>query len=189
MREEKEREKEEQNLAIVGGGAVGKTCLITRYIQNKFIEEYDPSNEYSYRKQVTIDNKMCELFIIDTNAQEEYAGMRDSYMRSASALLLCFSVTNRCSFDKLEEYQQQILRVKCVEYWPIIVVACKCDLKEREVSTREGEEMAKRFQCPYVETSAKDCLNVEKAFFDCVREYRRWFRAGSVGVKNNCFLM
>ena len=67
----------EYKLVIVGGGGVGKSALTIQLIQNHFIDEYDPTIEDSYRKQVTIDDETCLLDILDTAGQEEYSAMRD----------------------------------------------------------------------------------------------------------------
>ena len=66
----------EYKLVIVGGGGVGKSALTIQLIQNHFIDEYDPTIEDSYRKQVTIDEETCLLDILDTAGQEEYSAMR-----------------------------------------------------------------------------------------------------------------
>lgn len=61
--------------------------------------------------------------------------MREQYMRTGEGFLLIYSITSRQSFEEIMTFQQQILRVKDKDYFPIIVVANKCDLdKEREVS-------------------------------------------------------
>lgn len=40
----------------------------------------------------------------------------------------------------------------------------------------EGENLAKSFGCKFIETSAKSRINVDKAFYDIVREIRRYNR-------------
>ena len=72
----------EYKLVIVGGGGVGKSALTIQLIQNHFIDEYDPTIEDSYRKQVTIDEETCLLDILDTAGQEEYSAMRDQVRHS-----------------------------------------------------------------------------------------------------------
>ena len=57
-----------------------------------FVEEYDPTIEDSYRKQVVIDGETCLLDILDTAGQEEYSAMRDQYMRTGEGFLLVFAV-------------------------------------------------------------------------------------------------
>lgn len=73
--------------------------------------------------------------VLDTAGQEEYSAMREQYMRTGEGFLLIYSITSRQSFEEIMTFQQQILRVKDKDYFPIIVVANKCDLeKERAVS-------------------------------------------------------
>jgi GTPase KRas protein len=93
----------------------------------------------SYRKQCVIDDEVALLDVLDTAGQEEYSAMREQYMRTGEGFLLVYSITSRESFDEIVTFQQQILRVKDKDYFPIIVVGNKCDLDgERKVST-EGE--------------------------------------------------
>lgn len=65
--------------------------------------------------------------------------MREQYMRTGEGFLLVYSITSRQSFEEIVTFQQQILRVKDKDYFPIIVVGNKCDLEnERQVSTEGG---------------------------------------------------
>ena len=142
---------------VVGGGGVGKSCLTIQLIQSHFVDEYDPTIEGacplntlrhsrllttrpidSYRKQCVIDDEVALLDVLDTAGQEEYSAMREQYMRTGEGFLLVYSITSRQSFEEILTFQQQILRVKDKDYFPIIIVGNKCDLDaEREVS-RQG---------------------------------------------------
>ncbi|CAI4780361.1 BAF_collapsed_G0051360.mRNA.1.CDS.1 [Saccharomyces cerevisiae] len=102
----------EYKIVVVGGGGVGKSALTIQFIQSYFVDEYDPTIEDSYRKQVVIDDKVSILDILDTAGQEEYSAMREQYMRTGEGFLLVYSVTSRNSFDELLSYYQQIQRVK-----------------------------------------------------------------------------
>ncbi len=91
----------------------------------------------SYRKQCVIDDEVALLDVLDTAGQEEYSAMREQYMRTGEGFLLVYSINARQSFQEIETFQQQILRVKDKDYFPIIVVGNKCDLEnERQVSTQ-----------------------------------------------------
>jgi GTPase KRas protein len=165
----------EYKLVVVGGGGVGKSCLTIQLIQSHFVDEYDPTIEDSYRKQCVIDDEVALLDVLDTAGQEEYSAMREQYMRTGEGFLLVYSITSRQSFEEIMTFQQQILRVKDKDYFPITVVGNKCDLEgERQVSKQEGEALAKSFGCKFIETSAKSRINVDNAFFDIVREIRRY---------------
>lgn len=95
----------------------------------------------SYRKQCVIDDEVALLDVLDTAGQEEYSAMREQYMRTGEGFLLVYSMTSRQSFEEIVTFQQQILRVKDKDYFPIIVVGNKCDLEsERQVST-EGKPL------------------------------------------------
>uniref|UniRef100_A0A2K6MYA0 Small monomeric GTPase n=1 Tax=Rhinopithecus bieti TaxID=61621 RepID=A0A2K6MYA0_RHIBE len=72
----------EYKLEVVGAGGVSKSALTIQLIQNHFVDEYDPTIEDSYRKQVVIDGETCLLDILNTAGQEEYNAMRDQYMRT-----------------------------------------------------------------------------------------------------------
>ncbi len=85
-----------------------------------------------------------------------------------------YSITARTSFEEIATFREQILRVKDADKVPLVLVGNKCDLeREREVSTQEGKELAKSFDCPFLETSARSRINVEEAFFELVREIRK----------------
>jgi len=164
----------EYKLVIVGGGGVGKSALTIQLIQNHFIDEYDPTIEDSYRKQVTIDEETCLLDILDTAGQEEYSAMRDQYMRTGQGFILVYAITSRSSFDEIASFREQILRVKDKDKVPMILVGNKCDLEtERQVTTGEGQDLAKSFGCPFFESSAKTRVNVEECFYELVREIRK----------------
>jgi len=167
----------EYKLVVVGGGGVGKSCLTIQLIQSHFVDEYDPTIEDSYRKQCVIDDEVALLDVLDTAGQEEYSAMREQYMRTGEGFLLVYSINSRQSFDEIMVFQQQILRVKDKDYFPIIVVGNKSDLElegGREVSKQEGEALARQFNCKFIETSAKLRINVDEAFHNIVREIRRY---------------
>ncbi|GAB7361747.1 hypothetical protein MBLNU230_g1793t1 [Neophaeotheca triangularis] len=167
----------EYKLVVVGGGGVGKSCLTIQLIQAHFVDEYDPTIEDSYRKQCVIDDEVALLDVLDTAGQEEYSAMREQYMRTGEGFLLVYSITSRQSFEEIQTFQQQILRVKDKDYFPIIVVGNKCDLEhERQVTTEEGAALARQFGCKFIETSAKSRINVDNAFYDIVREIRKYNR-------------
>ena len=69
-------------LVVVGAGGVGKSALTIQLIQNNFLDEYDPTIEDSYRKQVVVDEGTCLLDILDTGGLAEYSVMiDDSYQK------------------------------------------------------------------------------------------------------------
>ena len=164
---------EEYKFVVIGGRGVGKTCIVIQLVCHLFLKELDPTIEDSYRHQCTIDEDPCVLDILDTAGGSEFIAMRDQYMRRGHGFVLIYSVTSRHSFDMLYMMRDQILRAKGDNPTNIIVIGNKCDLvKERQVSTEEGEEIAQIFNCTFYESSSKDRINIDEAFYTLVREIR-----------------
>ncbi|KAJ8340124.1 hypothetical protein SKAU_G00347570 [Synaphobranchus kaupii] len=159
----------EYKLVVVGAGGVGKSALTIQLIQNHFVDEYDPTIEDSYRKQVVIDGETCLLDILDTAGQEEYSAMRDQYMRTGEGFLCVFAINNTKSFEDIHQYREQIKRVKDSDDVPMVLVGNKCDLPARTVDTRQAQDLARSYGIPYIETSAKTRQGVEDAFYTLVR--------------------
>lgn len=60
---------------MVGSGGVGKSALTLQFMYGDFVEEYDPTKADSYRKKITLDGHECQIDILDTAGQEEYAAV------------------------------------------------------------------------------------------------------------------
>jgi len=160
-------------VAVLGDGGVGKTALAVQFTLNCFVETYDPTIEDAYRKQLVVDNRMCFVEVIDTAGQEEYATLRDQWVREGQGFILVYSIASRSTFERLEIFRQSMRRVKRGD--PIfMLVGNKCDKTyEREVSKEEGAALARQFGCEFIETSAKTAQNVERLFMNLVRSLRQ----------------
>lgn len=114
------------------------------------------------------------LDVLDTAGQEGYCATREQYMRNGDAFLLVYSVIDRTSFENIVYFYQSILRVKNAHQCPMILVANKCDLSHlRTVTKEQGHLLSNLLKIPYIETSAKHCINVDLAFNEAVRFIRR----------------
>ncbi|KAJ3436333.1 ras-like protein rasd [Anaeramoeba flamelloides] len=164
----------EYKIVVVGGGNVGKSELTIQFVQSTFNAKYDPFIEDSYRREIEIDEEACLLDILDTAGQNEYSAMRDSYMREGDGFLLVYAINSRNSFDEVSIFREQITQTKESEDVPMIIVGNKSHLEnERQVSIGEGADLAKSFNCPFMETSAKTRTNVKEVFIGLVREIRK----------------
>lgn len=164
----------EYKLVVLGGGGVGKSALTIRLVTDNFLDEYDPTIEDSYRKQVMIDDETALLDILDTAGQEEFSSMQDQWMRDGQGFLLVYNIVARPTFDEVSLLYDKILRTKDTDKVPIVLVGNKADLKDqRQVDYTEGAELAKAWGCSFFETSAKIKLNNEACFFELVREIRK----------------
>ncbi|CAO3690157.1 unnamed protein product [Umbelopsis vinacea] len=191
--------KAKQNLPLhkvimVGSGGVGKSALTLQYMYGDFVEEYDPTKADSYRKKVVLDGQECQIDILDTAGQEEYAAIRDNYYRSGEGFLCVFSVCEHESFEHTQEFRDQIGRVLDDETVPFILVGNKVDLEHlRRVSSNEASALASEWNCPYVETSAKTRQNVEQVYTQLMRKIRErketLQRAVAKSKKGKCLIL
>ncbi|KAK3882698.1 hypothetical protein Pcinc_012945 [Petrolisthes cinctipes] len=161
-------------LVVVGDGGVGKSALTIQFFQRLFVTDYDPTIEDSYIQHTEVDAQWCILDVLDTAGQEEFSAMREQYMRKGDGFMLVYSVTDKQSYENIQHFYTQILRVKDRESYPMLLVANKVDLVHmRKVSEEMGRELAHRLNLSYIETSAKDPpLNVDSAFHEVVRIIR-----------------
>lgn len=164
----------EYKLVVLGSGGVGKSALTVQFVQGIFVEKYDPTIEDSYRKVVEVDGQQCMLEILDTAGTEQFTAMRDLYMKNGQGFLLVYSITAQSTFNDLQDLREQILRVKDMDEVPMILVGNKCDLEdERVVGKDQGQNLAKNWNCTFLETSAKSKINVTEIFHDLVRQINR----------------
>lgn len=95
-------------------------------------------------------------------------------MRGGEGFILVYTVTEQRSFQEVRKFKEMIDRVRNYEKVPIVVVGNKKDLEHRrQVSTKEGEMLAKSFNCPFFETSAALRNNVDETFTEIVRCIRK----------------
>lgn len=164
----------EYKLVVLGSGGVGKSALTVQFVQGIFVEKYDPTIEDSYRKVVEVDGQQCMLEILDTAGTEQFTAMRDLYMKNGQGFLLVYSITAQSTFNDLQDLREQILRVKDTDDVPMILVGNKCDLEdERVVGKDQGHNLARQWNCAFLETSAKSKIHVQEIFYDLVRQINR----------------
>eukprot|EP00761_Pharyngomonas_kirbyi_P013149 gb/GECH01013176.1/.p1 GENE.gb/GECH01013176.1/~~gb/GECH01013176.1/.p1 ORF type:complete len:204 (+),score=44.37 gb/GECH01013176.1/:1-612(+) len=177
---------EHLRLAVLGVGSVGKSALTMQFIQNLFVEDTDPTIAETYNKSVIVDKETSELEIIDTAGQEEYVGLRDQYMQPGDGFLVVFSVTDRQSFEQVQDFRKHITRVKESDFFPFCLIGNKIDLEDdRAVSYEEAKQVADEYSVPYLETSAKTGHNVELMFHELVRQVRRFRLANDMMKKQH----
>jgi len=169
--------QETVKVVVLGSGGVGKSALTVQFVQGIFVEKYDPTIEDSYRKHVDLDGGNYMLEILDTAGTEQFTAMRDLYMKNGQGFVLAYSIIAQSTFNDIPELREQILRVKDAESSagkvPMVLVGNKCDLgDQRVITTDQGDALANKFKCKFLEASAKTKINVEQVFFDLVRQIK-----------------
>jgi len=170
-----QHQQRECHIVVLGAGGVGKSCLTAQFVQNIWIESYDPTIEDSYRKQIEVDGRQCMLEILDTAGTEQFTAMRELYMKTGQGFLLVFSITSLSSLTELSELREQIIRIKDDDNVPIVIVGNKSDLEDdRTVSRARAFSLSQSWgNAPYYETSARRRANVDEVFIDLCRQIIR----------------
>lgn len=100
--------------------------------------------------------------------------MRDQHFRSSESFLLVYDITNKKSFEKIDEYVKEIKNVKNNEHVPMVLVGNKCDLEYgREVEWETAFKYASKLNIPYFQISAQLNIRIEECFVELVREIRK----------------
>ncbi|MHA1234725.1 MAG: Rab family GTPase [Promethearchaeota archaeon] len=150
-------------VCLFGPGNVGKTSLLIRYIKDFFNTDLKKTIGSSFLiKDVVIDEIDVRLLLWDIGGQDIFQKLRTIYFKGSNAALGVFDVTDPQSLLKLPGWVSSIKKT-VKQTIPMIIVGNKIDL-ERQVERQEAEDLAKRLNCDYLETSAKTGESVEIAF-------------------------
>ncbi|OXB77182.1 UNVERIFIED_CONTAM: hypothetical protein H355_014753 [Colinus virginianus] len=104
--------------------------MTMQFISHRFPDYHDPTIEDAYKTQVRIDDEPAYLDILDTAGQAEFTAMRDQYMRGGEGFIICYSITDRQSFQEAAEFKELIYRVRHTYDIPLVLVGNKTDLEE-----------------------------------------------------------
>ena len=155
------------NVSILGESSVGKTSMV----KNLKGVEFD-SNQIStvgvddFTDDVEFENRRYKYKIFDTAGQERYKGISTSTIQQADGFLIVFSVTNKRSFELVDNWINSINEIIDIKTKILILAGNKADIDpdNREVSKEEAEKYAKSKNIPYFETSAKSGFNIKEIF-------------------------
>eukprot|EP01111_Echinosteliopsis_oligospora_P006130 TRINITY_DN20162_c0_g1_i1.p1 TRINITY_DN20162_c0_g1~~TRINITY_DN20162_c0_g1_i1.p1 ORF type:complete len:193 (+),score=37.38 TRINITY_DN20162_c0_g1_i1:74-652(+) len=169
-------------LVVIGDGAVGKTCLLISYANNRFPEDYIPTVFDNYVVNLTAGDKNIELGLWDTAGQEEYDRLRPLSYANAQVFLICFSLVNPVSFENVSAKWYPEVMHFCPDV-PQILVGTKVDARndsalidrlkgqgQKPVSTEQGQELARKIKAvKYMECSAKTGEALKSVFDEAIK--------------------
>nr|CAD2129603.1 unnamed protein product [Meloidogyne enterolobii] len=99
-------------VVLLGEGAVGKTSLMLRYTENKFINEHISTIQAAFAsKHLIVDNERVELAIWDTAGQERFHALGPIYYRDSHGALLVYDITDRRSFERVKKWVEELLQM------------------------------------------------------------------------------
>ncbi|EYB84558.1 hypothetical protein Y032_0314g2231 [Ancylostoma ceylanicum] len=152
-------------VVLLGEGAVGKSSLLMRYVENKFSPRHISTIQASFQsKQVDIDGAHITLNIWDTAGQEKYHALGPIYYRGSQGALLIYDITDQRSFDRAKVWLKELQRA-LGDSVVLMIVGNKFDLeRNRTVPLEEAQEYASSMGAMYEETSAKEDIGIAQAF-------------------------
>eukprot|EP01122_Echinamoeba_exundans_P014278 TRINITY_DN6431_c0_g1_i1.p1 TRINITY_DN6431_c0_g1~~TRINITY_DN6431_c0_g1_i1.p1 ORF type:complete len:205 (+),score=47.41 TRINITY_DN6431_c0_g1_i1:34-648(+) len=150
-------------LLMVGEAGVGKSSLLLSFINGEFPESTASTVEVDFlERKIETSEGPITLQTYDTAGQEKFRQMTSSYYRQAEGVLICFDLSRKDTFEKLDKWIEQVSR-----YGPVgctrLFVGLKSDL-ESTVTEEEAEALAKKNEGEYMQCSAKADKNVKEVF-------------------------
>ena len=158
---------------LTGETTVGKTSLITQYINNIFNGNSKQTTGIDKTLKVLKINEIeLEIEILDSPGQDRYKNVNKIFMKDSDIALIVYDITNRQSFEKLNFWINLVKEVNENRNLIIGIAANKSDLYENsEVNKEEGEEYANNINALFFETSATEHENIENLFQEMTKAY------------------
>eukprot|EP00922_Rhytidocystis_sp_ex-Travisia-forbesii_P003910 GHVS01005675.1.p1 GENE.GHVS01005675.1~~GHVS01005675.1.p1 ORF type:complete len:617 (+),score=131.99 GHVS01005675.1:66-1916(+) len=176
-------------LVTVGDSGVGKSCLLTRFVQDVYSDFHVSTIGLDFKSVVTmLKGKLVTLQLWDTAGQERFSGVTGNYYRNADGFVLVFDATRRESFEHIENWMKQIEEHHdCGSSSTVLlIVGNKRDLKsEVTVTEAEAKALADKMGALYVATSAKTATNVDAAFLSAANQLVEIRRKAAVASRKS----
>ncbi|XP_051534777.1 ras-related protein ORAB-1-like isoform X1 [Myxocyprinus asiaticus] len=175
-------------LLLIGDSGVGKSCLLLRFADDTYTESYISTIGVDFKiRTIEMEGKTVKLQIWDTAGQERFRTITSSYYRGAHGIIIVYDVTEQESFNNVKQWLEEIDRYAC-ENVSKLLVGNKSDLSSKKVvDFTTAKEFAEPLKIPFLETSAKNANNVEKAFLTMSSEIQK--RIGTDSVQNETVKM
>ena len=174
MEDTEESDKDLKNLIslkilLIGDSHVGKTSLLLKYVDDFFPEEHIATIGIEYKdKFINKDGFNIRLQLWDTAGQERFNSITKNIYRNTNGVLFVYDVTKRKSYNSMKNWIKDTEKIdKDIKG---IILGNKIDLEEREVNKDELEELGNKMNMKFLETSAKENINVKEAFILIVEE-------------------
>jgi len=161
-------------VVLIGDSGVGKSNLLSRFTRNEFCLESKSTIGVEFAtRTVQVEGKTIKAQIWDTAGQERYRAITSAYYRGAVGALLVYDITKPTTFENVGRWLKE-LRDHADSNIVIMLVGNKSDLKHlRGVSTEDAQSFAEKEGLSFLETSALEATNVERAFQTILAEIHR----------------
>ena len=152
-------------IVLIGDSNVGKTNILSKYLQNEFNPDSKATVGVEFgSKTFNINDNVIKAQIWDTAGTEKYRSITNAYYKGAKGVFVVYDISRKASFNNIDKWLFD-LKNNGDENINIVIIGNKIDLEnQREVTTEEGEKKAIINKASFIETSAKNGDNIEKAF-------------------------
>ncbi|XP_046397098.1 ras-related protein Rab-10-like [Ischnura elegans] len=156
-------------LLLIGDSGVGKTCILFRFCEEAFSSTFISTIGVDFKiKTVELRGKKIKLQIWSTAGQERFHTITPAYYRGAMGIMLVYDITNEKSFEDIGNWIRNVDEHVNAGVQKMIL-GNKMDMAdERVVSTERALAFARQYGIPFMETSAKENLNISEAFKELV---------------------
>ncbi|XVF75262.1 hypothetical protein PTKIN_Ptkin13bG0173400 [Pterospermum kingtungense] len=152
-------------IVLIGDSGVGKSNILSRFTRNEFCLESKSTIGVEFAtKTLQVQGKTVKAQIWDTAGQERYRAITSAYYRGAVGALLVYDLTKRQTFDNVLRWLRE-LRDHADSNIVIMMAGNKSDLNHlRAVSQEDAASLAEKEGLAFLEISALEAYNVDKAF-------------------------
>ena len=156
---------------FLGDTCTGKTAILNKYMNNFFPITFSSTIGVDFFiKTLDYNNINYKLHIWDTAGQEKFSAIVRTYYKGAAIAVMVYDVTDRKTFKHVENWID-IFYEYSNSSKPILIVGNKTDLEhKRQVSYKEGAELAEQYDANFLEVSAKNGTNINKIFDNIVEK-------------------
>ncbi|KAM9733695.1 ras-related protein Rab-1B-like isoform 3-T3 [Menidia menidia] len=183
-------------LLLIGDSGVGKSCLLLRFADDTYTDSYISTIGVDFKiRTIDMEGKTVKLQIWDTAGQERFRTITSSYYRGAHGIIIVYDVTEQESFNNVRQWLDEIERYAC-ENVSRLLVGNKSDLVSKKVVDAasaqvtgtasisfRAPELASTLKVPFMETSAKSSVNVERAFLTMASEIHKRLASDGGGIQ------
>ena len=156
-------------VVLLGESSVGKTCIITRFIDNLFQQDVITTTGASYATKSILykdyHNKIIKFEIWDTAGQEKYRTLTQIFYKDAAIAILVYDITSEKSFEEMENYWYKQIREFAPPNIIIGIAGNKFDLfNDEKIPEDKAKNFAKEAGGIFRYTSAKESVGIQELF-------------------------
>ena len=158
-------------LILIGDSCVGKSNILLKYLKNEFDTNSRATVGVEFgTKNIFLNNKKIKIQIWDTAGEERYRSITSAYYKGAKGALIVYDITKKSSFNNIDKWISD-LKLNGDKNICIIILGNKSDLEDkREVNKEEGIKKSEMYKTAFLETSALNGENINKAFDELIEQ-------------------